>query len=195
MFCDIEQPRRQPLRGRPPPGAQAQPRQGARAGLLVLCSPRRWSSSTSPTATRGSPVPLDNGWLLRPHDRRRGQRPAQAHAAHAREHGHPGGVLLPRGRTEPARDRPALHRRTHDGRQRHDVPPGGEGDRRRARACRHVHAQAARGRAGLGHAHPHVAVRGRRERLPRPRRPLRAVEGGARASSPACCTTPPRSPP
>ena len=35
-------------------------------------------------------------------------------------------------------------------------------------------------RAGLGHAHPPVAVRGRHQRLPRARRPLRAVEGGAR---------------
>ena len=43
-------------------------------------SHRRWSSSTSPTVTRARPPePLDSGGLLRPHHRRCGQRPAQAH--------------------------------------------------------------------------------------------------------------------
>ena len=51
---------------------------------------------------------------------------------------------LPRGRPEPARDRPALHRRPVDGRQRHDVPAGRAGGRPRAGRVRHVHAQAAR---------------------------------------------------
>ena len=36
---------------------------------------------------------------------------------------------------EPARDRPALHRRPVDGRQRHDLPAGGARDRRSSRAC------------------------------------------------------------
>ncbi len=47
MFCDIAQPRRLAVRGRPPPGPEAQPRSGPRAGLLVLRVARRWSSSTS----------------------------------------------------------------------------------------------------------------------------------------------------
>ena len=106
------QPRRHAVRGRPPPGAAAQPRPGPRAGLLVLRAPRRWSSSTSRDGDPTKPLePLDTGSLLRPHHRRRGRRPAQAHHPHARGHGHPGRVLVPRGRPEPARDRPALHRR------------------------------------------------------------------------------------
>ena len=60
---------------------------------------------------------------------------------------------------------------------------------------RHLHAEAPRRRAGLGHAHPPVALRGRRQRLPRPRRRVRPVEGRPGASSPACCATPARSPP
>ena len=95
---------------------------------------------------------------------------------------------------EPARDRPALHRRAHDGRQRHDVPARRAGGRPGAGRVRHVHAQAARRRAGLGHAHPPLAVRGRRQRLPRPGRRVRPVEGRPAASSPACCATPARSP-
>ena len=72
---------------------------GPDAGLLVLCARPRWSSSTSPTATRRhAPEPLDSGSLLRPHHLRRGQRPPQAHHPHARGHGHPRRVLLPRGR-------------------------------------------------------------------------------------------------
>ena len=82
--------------------------------------------------------------LLRPHHGRRRQRPAQAHHPHARGDGHPGRVLVPRGRPEPARDRPALHRRPLDGRQRHDLPPRRARDRARADVLRHVHAQAAR---------------------------------------------------
>ena len=48
----------------------------------------------------------------------------------------------------------------------------------RARRVRHVHAEADRAaRAGLGHAHALLAVRGRRQRVPRPGRRVRAVEG------------------
>ena len=89
-----------------------------------------------------APEPLDTGLVLRPHHRRRGQRPAQAHHPHARGHGHPGRVLVPRGRAQPARDRPALHRRAVDGRQRDDLPPRRARDRARAGRVRHVHAQA-----------------------------------------------------
>ena len=133
--------------------------------------------------------------VLRPHHRGCGLRPAQAHHPHPRGHGHPGGVLLPRGQPEPARDRPALHRCPHHGRQRDDLPPGGARDRHRARRLRHVHAQATGRGAGLGHAHPHEPGRGRPQRLRRPRRPLPALQGRAAASSPACSSTPRRSPP
>ena len=39
-------------------------------------------------------------------------------------------------------------------------------------------------RAGLGHAHPHFALGGRAQRVRRRERPVRALRGGARASSP-----------
>ena len=64
-----------------------------------------------------------------------------------------------------------------DGRQRHDLPARRARDRPRERRLRHLHAQAAGRRAGLGHAHPRVAVRGRHQRLPRPGRRVRPVQG------------------
>ena len=110
MFCDIQTHDGTPVRGRPPPGAQAQPRQGPRAGLLVHGRARDGVLLLRRGRPQWQPlVPLDTGVVLRPHDRRRRERSAQAHAPHARDHGHPRRVLLPRGRAEPARDRPALH--------------------------------------------------------------------------------------
>ena len=73
---------------------------------------------------RGLPAgPARQRRLLRPHRAGHGERAAPPDHPHARGHGHPGRVQLPRARTEPARDRPALHRRAVDGRQRDDVPP------------------------------------------------------------------------
>ncbi len=46
---------------------------------------------------------------------------------------------------------------------------------------------------GLGHAHPPLALRGRHQRVPRARRALPAVARPVGSSSPACCTTAPRS--
>ena len=62
------------------------------------------------------------------------------------------------------------------------------------RRVRDVHAQADRRRVRVGDAHAPLAVRGRRQRVPRPRRRVRALEGRARRSSPACCATHARSP-
>ena len=117
------------------------------------------------------------GRLLRPHHHRRRRLAAQADHPHARDDEHPGGVQLPRGRAEPARDRPAPHRRADDGRQHHDLPTRGEGGRRQPGRARHVHAQAARGRAGQRHARAPVAVRRRRERVLLAGRRLQPVAG------------------
>ena len=60
--------------------------------------------------------------------------------------------------------------------------------------ARHVHAQAARGRAGLGHAHPpRRCSRATRTRSSTATTPTTCPRWPS-ASSPACCTTPPRSP-
>ena len=72
----------------------------------------------------------------------------------------------------PARDRPALHRRAHDGRQHDDLPPRRQGGRAQERRLRHVHAQAPARRERLRHARPPVALPRRAQRLLRRRRPL-----------------------
>ena len=99
MFCDIAQPRRHAVRGRPPPGAEAQPRPGPRAGVHVLRGAGDGVLLLRATAIRSKPPkPLDTRLVLRPHDRRRRRRPPQAHDPDARGDGHPGRVLVPRGR-------------------------------------------------------------------------------------------------
>ena len=197
MFCDIEQPRRHAVRGRPPPGAasatsSAAREQGlhvlrrARDGVLLL---RRRRPDAAARAARPRPAYFDLTTAdvacdLRQRRSTRSRRWASRWST------------VPRGRPEPARDRPALHRRADDGRQRDDVPARRASEvAHRARRARHVHAEAAStARSGLGHAHPPLAVRGRRQRVPRPGRRVRPVEGRPSASSPACCTTPARSP-
>ena len=81
------------------------------------------------------PQSARRGRLLRPHHQRRHRVAAQADDPHARGDGHPGRVQLPRGRPEPAGDRPAPHRRADDGRQRDDVPARRPRGRRVARRC------------------------------------------------------------
>ena len=175
------QHRRHALRGRSPPGAAPQPRPGPRARASASTPrPEMEFFYFADADTHVAAAAARPGVVLRPHHRRRRVRPAPAHDPHARGDGHPGGVQPPRGRAQPARDRPALHRRPHDGRQRHDVPARGAGGRLRGRRARHLHAQAARRRAGLGHAHPLLALRGRHQRLLRPGRRAQPVEGRPR---------------
>ena len=191
MFCDIRTLAGEPVRRRPTRRPAPQPRAGARARLHVLRRPRdrvlllRVGHGSDPARQRR---------LLRPHPHRQGQRAPPPHDPHARGDGHPRGVLVPRERSEPARDRPALHRRAVDGRQRDDVPHGGEAHRERARRARHVHAQADRGRVRLRPARAPLALRGRRQRVPRPGRRGRACRRRASTSSPGCCATHARSP-
>ena len=134
------------------------------------------------------------GRLLRPHHHRRRRHAAQADHPHARDDEHPGRVQLPRGRPEPARDRPAPHRRAHDGRQHDDVPARGEGGRRQPGRARHVHAQAARGRAG--HRACTSTCRCSTATTTRSTTPTTRTTCRRSPSSswPACCATPPRSP-
>ena len=63
MFCDIDEPRRHPVRGRPPPGAASATSTRPTSGASRSTSPPRWSSSTSPSGDPpgGQPIPLDSG--------------------------------------------------------------------------------------------------------------------------------------
>ena len=72
---------------------------------------------------------------------------------------------------------------------------GHQGGRARAGRLRLVHAQAAHRAPRLRHAHAPVAVRGRPQRVLRGRRGVPALQGRRGCSSPACCSTQPRSPP
>ena len=161
-------PRRPPLR------AEAEPRAGPGEGLHVL---RRARDGVLLLPVRHERRGARLRRLLRPHRARRRLAAAQADRAAARGDGHPGRVLVPRERAEPARDRPALHRRADDGRQRADVPAHHQGSRARPRLLRDVHAEADRRRVRLGDAHAPLAVRRRRQRVPRSRRRVRPVEG------------------
>ena len=61
MFCDIVNLDGTPVRGRPPPGAAAQPRPGPRAGLHLLRRPRDGVLLLRAERRRPAPVPLDSG--------------------------------------------------------------------------------------------------------------------------------------
>ena len=121
------------VRGRPPLRAEAQPRARPRQGLHLLHRAR--DGVLHLRVGRHAAGAARPRRLLRPHPARHGERAAPPDDRHARGDGHPGRVQLPRARPEPARDRPALHRRAHDGRQRHDVPPGREAGRHTSSAC------------------------------------------------------------
>ena len=116
---------------------------------------------------------------------------AQADDPHARGDGHPGRVQLPRGRPEPARDRPAPHRRADDGRQRDDVPARRHGGRRRRRACT-PRSCPSRSRACRARACTPTSrcSRATTTRSTTPDDAVQPVEGRPRRSWPACCATP-----
>ena len=170
MFCDVLRARRRALRGRPAlrDAARARAREGdglrrllhrARAGVLLLPAGR---------AERRPAAGARQGRLLRPHDARRGIRPAPRHGAGAGAARHPRRVHAPRGRALAARDRHALRAGPGDGRQRDDVPHHGQGDRDEVRRLRDVHAEAAVRRERLGDARAPVAVRRRPQLVLRP---------------------------
>ena len=131
MFCDIEDVLRRAVPRRSALRAEAQPRAGPGEGLHVLRRARDGVLLLPRPASEAEA--LDSRRLLRPHRARPRFAAAQADGAAARGDGHPGRVLVPRERPEPARDRPALHRRADDGRQRDDVPAHHQGGRARPR--------------------------------------------------------------
>ena len=133
--------RRHAVRRRPARRPQAPGRPRGRQGLHVL---RRPGARVLLLQVGRRPHVPRPGRLLRRDAARRGHRLPQAHRPVPRVDGDPGRVRPPRGGAEPARDRPPLHRRPHDGRPGDDVPPHGEGGRARVRDLRDVHAEARR---------------------------------------------------
>ena len=167
MFCDIRDPDGTPFDGDPRCVLKRQLQRAADLGFTFYVGPEL-EFFYFKLARR--PAFLDHGGYFDLTPARRRDRLPQAHRAVPRGDGHPRRVRAPRGRAEPARDRPALHRRADDGRQRDDLPPHRQGGRAGVRRLRDVHAEAGRRRERQRHAHPPVAVRGRPQRLLR-RRP------------------------
>ena len=130
------QPRRHARSRATPARCCAQPRQGPRAGLLLLRRPRDGVlllRRRRPDARAPKPLDQASYFDLTTADVACDLRKRTIHTLEAM--GIPVEYSLPRGRPQPARDRPALHRRPHDGRQRHDVPARRAGGRARGRAC------------------------------------------------------------
>ena len=194
MFCDIANLDGSPFEGDPRQVLRRNLGAAHERGYTFYVAPDMEFFYFAPPVAGQRPVPLDEGGFFDLTTTDVVRHAAQADHPHAGDDEHPGGVQLPRGRPEPARDRPAPHRRAHHGRQHHDVPARGEGGGRQPGRARHVHAQAARGRAGQRDAHAPEHVRRRGERVLRRRRPVQPVARWPRASWPACCATPPRSP-
>ena len=132
MFCDITKPDGKPFEGDPRYALKRMLKKAADMGYTMYVGPELEFFYFADDQEHRGPR---QGRLLRPDAARRRERPAPRDRAHAREDGHPGRVLAPRGRPVAARDRPALLRRADDGRQRHDLPPRRQGDRVRRTAC------------------------------------------------------------
>ncbi len=174
MFCDIKKTDGSPFEGDPRFVLKRNLQKAAKLGYTFYIGPElEYFYFKNPREHRDP----RRGRLLRPHAARRGQRPAPRHGADARGDGHPRRVQPSRGGAQPARDRPALRRRAHHGRQRHDAQARRQGDRAAPRRVRDLHAQADLRRQRLRHARPPVALQGRPQRLLRRRRQVQALEG------------------
>ena len=189
VFCDIHHLDGTPFEGDPRQVLRRNLQPAHERGFTFLVAPDIEFFYFAPPEKGQAPRPLDEGGFFDLTTTDVAGHPAQADHPHARDDEHPGRVQLPRGRAEPARDRPAPHRRADDGRQHHDVPARRERGRCQPGRARHVHAQAARGRAGQRHAHPPVAVRRRRERVLRRPTTRTTCRRSPSSSWPACSAT------
>ena len=195
VFCDIHNLDGTPFEGDPRQVLRRNLDAAHEQGFTFYVAPDIEFFYFAPPEQGQAPVPLDEGGFFDLTTTDVAGIAAQADHPHARDDEHPGRVQLPRGRAQPARDRPAPHRRAHHGRQRDDVPPGREGGRRQAGRARHVHAQAARGRAGQRHAHCTSACSTARTTRSTTTTTRTTCRRWPSSSWPACCATPPRSPP
>ena len=136
MFCDIENLDGTPFEGDPRQVLRRNLDRARERGFSLLRRPRDGVlllRRRRPDGSRSQPLDTGGYFDLTTADVASDLRKRTIHTLEAM--GIPVEYSLPRGRPEPARDRPALHRRPDDGRQRHDVPAGRAGDRPRARAC------------------------------------------------------------
>ena len=186
--------RRSPFEGDPRHVLQAQPRPGPRARASRSTPRPRWSSSIFAVGRHAAGAARHRR-LLRPHPARHGERPAQRQ------------TIL----TLEAMGIPVEYSFHEHGPSQHEI------DLRYTDALtmadnvmtfRLVVKQVANelgvyatfmpkpieGAFGLGHAHARVAVRGRRQRVPRPGRRVRPVEGRQALHRRAARTTRARSP-
>ena len=123
MFCDIVNLDGTPFEGDPRQVLRRNLDRARERGFTFYVAPR-WSSSTSPRRPTAAPVPLDNGsyFDLTTADVAGILRKRTIQTLEAM--GIPVEYSFHEDSPEPARDRPAPHRRPHDGRQRDDVPAG-----------------------------------------------------------------------
>ena len=134
---------------------------------------------------RRTPSPLDNAGLLRPHRaRHRLTSCASRRSCSSRRWASRSSTRSTRTARASTRSTCATPTRSTMADNVMTFRLDREGGRGRPRRVRDVHAEADRRRVRLGDAHARVAVRGRRQRVPRPRRRVRDVEGRASTSSP-----------
>ena len=175
MFCDIQHLSEEPFEGDPRYVLKRNLERAREQGLHVLHRARRWSSSSSSRPT--DPMPLDHAGFfdLTQLDmvselRRQTIVTLEAMGIPVEYSFH---ELGPSQHEIDLRYTDALTMADNVMTFRLVVKQVAQ----RPRRVRDVHAEADRGRVRLGDAHAPVAVRGRRQRVPRPGRRVRPLEG------------------
>ena len=180
LLCDIYTPDEEPFAGCPRTTLKRQVERAKKLGFSMMagCEAEFFLFEKAPD---GSPATTthDAGVLLRPGPAGQGRRDPAGDRRAARGDGVRGRGGAPRGGGWPARDRSAVRRCAHHGRQPDDLQVRGPERGQPVRLRGVVHAQADRGRQRQRDAHPSVAVPGEGERLLRPQGAARALQGRA----------------